>query len=58
MGLFEVLLKVSHDCPFCNLSAKFPTIKMFTWCNGEHDVIEIILENPQEHQNLIKEISV
>lgn len=57
MTLFEVVIKVTHDCPLCNISKKFQTLKMFSWCNRENDVVEIIVTEPEEHAAVIKEAS-
>jgi predicted DNA binding protein len=57
MTLFEVAFKVTHDCPFCDVSRKFPRLKMFSWCNREHDVIELIIDKPDEYSSVIDEIS-
>ncbi|HUW47475.1 MAG TPA: helix-turn-helix domain-containing protein [Patescibacteria group bacterium] len=57
MTLFEVAFKVSHDCPFCNISKKYPRLKMFNWCNREHDVIEIVVDRPDEYSPVIDEMS-
>lgn len=57
MTLFEVVFKVTHDCPFCNISRKFPRLKMFSWCNREHDVIELIIDKPDEYSAVIDDIS-
>jgi hypothetical protein len=57
MTLFEVVFKVTHDCPFCNISKRFPRLKMFDWCNREHDVIELIMDKPDEYSAVIDEIS-
>ncbi|MEM3578296.1 MAG: helix-turn-helix domain-containing protein [Candidatus Bathyarchaeia archaeon] len=57
MPLFEVVFRITHDCPFCNISKKFPSIKMFFWCNNEYDVIEIIAERPEEYSFIVKELS-
>jgi hypothetical protein len=57
MTLFEVVLKITHDCPFADISRKYPSLKMFTWCNGEHDVYEVFVENRGEYDAVIAEIS-
>lgn len=57
MPLFEVVFKITHDCPFCNISKKFPSMKMFFWCNNEYDVIEMIAEKPEEYSSVLKELS-
>jgi hypothetical protein len=57
LPLFEVILKVTHDCPFANLSRKYPSIKMFTWCNREHEVHEIFVGRQEENKTIIEELS-
>jgi predicted DNA binding protein len=57
MALFEVVLKITHDCPFADISRKYPSVKMFTWCNGEHDVYELIVEKQEEYEAVVAEIS-
>lgn len=57
MTLFEVVFKVTHDCPYCEISKKFPRLKMFDWCNREHDVIEVVLDKPDEYSAVMNEMS-
>jgi predicted DNA binding protein len=57
LPLFEVVLKVTHDCPFANLSRKHPSMKMFTWCNREHEVHEIIAAGQEENKLVMHELS-
>ena len=49
MPLSEVVFKVMHDCPFSNISRNFPSLKMFVWCNREHEIVEIVVEKPEEY---------
>jgi len=57
MTLSEVVFKVTHDCVFCNISKRFPGLKMFDWCNREHDVIELIIDKPDEYSTITDEMS-
>jgi len=57
MSLFEVTFRISHDCPFGNISRKIQSLKMYAWCNRQHDVMEFILENQDDYLALIDEIS-
>ncbi len=57
MSLFEAVFKVTHDCPFGNISRKFPSLKMFEWCNREHEVFELIVEEHEEYAAVMEEIS-
>jgi len=57
MTLFEVVFKVTHDCPFCAISRKFPSLRMFVWCNREYEVIELITEKQEEYSAITREFS-
>jgi len=57
MALFEVAFKVRHDCPFGNLSRRFRSVRMFVWCNREHEVIEIMLSDPSQYEQMCKVIN-
>jgi len=57
MPLTEVMLKMSYDHPFCAISRKFPSLRIFVWCNEEHDIIETIAGKQNENLAAIKELS-
>ncbi|UCE09454.1 MAG: helix-turn-helix domain-containing protein [Candidatus Thorarchaeota archaeon] len=57
MPMFEILFRVSHDCPFGNISRRFPDLKMFQWCNREHEVIELKVNSPDEYSKVLQEVS-
>jgi len=57
MPMSEVIFRVTHDCPFGNISRKFPSLKMFVWCNREYEVIEVIVEKPEEYLAVMDELS-
>ncbi|MGQ9552413.1 MAG: helix-turn-helix domain-containing protein [Candidatus Bathycorpusculaceae bacterium] len=57
MPLFEVIFKVTHDCPFGNISRKFPSLQMFVWCNREHEIYEVIVEKREDYAAVLGEIS-
>jgi len=56
MPLYEIVFKVTHDCPFGNISRRFPSLKMFLWCNRKHEVIEILTDNQEEYSAVMEEI--
>ena len=56
MTLFEVVLKVTFDSFLINLSRRFPSAKIFIWCNRENDVIEVVVKNPEDYPLVMKEI--
>jgi hypothetical protein len=57
MTLYEIMFKATHDCPFCNISKKYPSMKMFIWCNREHEVIEVDVESDSEYEEVLTELS-
>ncbi|UCE09001.1 MAG: helix-turn-helix domain-containing protein [Candidatus Thorarchaeota archaeon] len=57
MPLFEVFLKVRHDCPTGNISRRFPTLKMVEWCNLEHDVIELVTEDVDQYESVLEQFA-
>jgi len=56
MTLFQVALKVSNSSFFVDLSRRFPSAKIFIWCNREKDVLEIFVKNPEDYALVMKEI--
>jgi predicted DNA binding protein len=55
--LYEALFKIKHDCPFGNISARFPSVKIFIWYSPDHDVIEIVAQNPKDYQPVIEQFA-
>ncbi len=56
MALFEVVLKATFNDEFFDLTRRFTSSKIFTWCNREHDVIEMIVENPNDYPLVMDEV--
>jgi len=56
MTLFEVVLKVTYNSFFIDLSRRFPSAKIFIWCNRETDVLEVIVKNPEDFPLVVEEI--
>ena len=56
MTLFEVALKVTFNAFFTELTRRFPSAKVFIWCNRENDVIEVIVRNPEDYPLVMEEI--
>ena len=56
MTLFEVVLKVTFNSPLVDLSRRFPSAKIFIWCNRENDVLEVIVKNPDDFPLVVEEI--
>jgi predicted DNA binding protein len=56
MTLFQVTLKVAFDSFLINLSRRFPSAKIFIWCNREHDVLEVIVKNSEDYPLVMEQI--
>jgi predicted DNA binding protein len=41
MTRYELGIKLQHDCPFNDLSKKFPSVVFSHWCNNASDILEI-----------------
>jgi hypothetical protein len=56
MTLLEAVLKLTHECPYCDITKKFPSMRMFIWCNREHDIIELVTEREEDFSAITKEL--
>jgi predicted DNA binding protein len=56
MSLFEIVFRTTRDDHILNLSKKYPSLKILGWCNRQHDVLEVIVSNPEEYPLVIKEL--
>ena len=56
MTLHEVVLRVTFDSFFTRLTRRFPSTKVFIWCNRENDVIELTVGNPEEYPLVMEEM--
>jgi len=56
MTLYDVVLQATVNDDFFDLTRKFPSSKVFTWCNRVHDVIEVIVENPDDYPLVMDEV--
>ncbi len=57
MTFFEAEFKITHNCPHVTLSRRFPSSKIFVWCNFQNEIIEIIAGDEDEYMQLVDEIS-
>jgi len=56
MTLHDIRFKVMFNDEYSILTRKFPSMKVFFWCNNEYDVIEIFVDNPDDYQAIIEQI--
>ena len=56
MTLFEVVLKVTFNDFFTDLTRRYPSASIYVWCNRKNDIVEVIVRNPEEFPLVIDEI--
>ena len=56
MALYDVKFKIMFDDDYSKLTRKYPSLKIFFWCNNIYDVIELFVDNPRDYLCIIKEM--
>src|SRR6059036_2716623 len=58
MAVYEIEFRLQHDCPYNNLSRKYPNLVFSQWCNYKMEVLEISFqEELSEYQAVQEEIA-
>lgn len=55
MPLFEFVFRASYAHPFTKITEDNPSVQLYQWCNDEHDVIELVLQQPEDYGQVRKE---
>jgi predicted DNA binding protein len=55
--MFEVVFKSAYDGFYSNLSRRFPSFRKFFWCNYSNDIIEILVDDPEEYRLVMDEVA-
>jgi len=53
--MHEIVYKAQRDSFYCNLSKKYPSVKMFFWCDEINEVLEIVVNDPKEYSSVLEE---
>jgi predicted DNA binding protein len=56
MTLFDVKFKLSFNDEYVMLTRKFPSLKVFFWCNNVYDVFEFFIDDPKDYQTIKEEL--
>ena len=56
MTLYDIKFKIMFNDDYSKLTRKYPTLKIFFWCNNIYDVIELFVDNPKDYLNIRKEL--
>jgi len=54
--MFEVVFRVRTDSFYCDVTQRYPSAKMYTWCNNNNDIIEILVEKRNEYEKVVEEM--
>jgi len=52
MPLFEFVFRAFYDNPFGKVTEENPSVQLYQWCNDTHDVIELILQKPEDYKQI------
>ena len=52
MALYDVKFKIMFDDVYSALTRKYPSLKVFFWCNNIYDVIELFVDNPKNYPDI------
>ena len=55
MPATEIQIKARTDNPIHRLTEKYPSLKIWMWCNFVQDVYEIVSDSPEEFQGAVEE---
>jgi predicted DNA binding protein len=55
MPATEIQIKARTDTPIHRLTEKYPSLKIWMWCNFVQDVYEIVSESPEEFHGAVEE---
>src|SRR5207245_11429036 len=48
MAVYEIDFKLQHDCPYNNLSRKYPNVLFSQWCNYSMEIREVSFKELNE----------
>ncbi len=54
MTLIDAKIKVQHPCPLCDLSGRFPEARIASWCNGQLDILQVSVQDPDELDEVLE----
>jgi len=56
MALYDIKFKVMFDDNYSKLTRKYPSLKIFFWCNNIYDVIELFVDDLKDYPDIKKQI--
>jgi hypothetical protein len=57
MSLFEVVFRARYENPLSVITKDNPSVKIFQWCNDQHDIMELIMPKQEDYGQIRNEMS-
>ncbi len=57
MSLFEVVFRARYENPLSVITKDNPSVKIFQWCNDQHDIMELIMSKQEDYGQIRNEMS-
>ena len=52
MSLFEVVFRARYENPLSDITKDHPSVKIFQWCNDQHDIMELIMQKQEDYSEI------
>lgn len=52
MPLFEIVFRARYENPLSEITRDNPSVKIFQWCNDEHDIMELIMQKQEDYSQI------
>ena len=52
MPLFEVVFRARYENPLSEITKDHPSVKIFQWCNDQHDIMELIMQKQEDYDQI------
>jgi predicted DNA binding protein len=50
----DTRVRIQHECPFCEFSARFPEVQMVLWYSRESEILEVTAPDPARLDELLE----
>jgi predicted DNA binding protein len=58
MTLYEADFRITHDCPHVRLSLRYPSTRIYVWCNFQNEIIEIVSANASDFNQILDDTDI
>ena len=57
MPIHEIVFRVRRDSEYLSLLKRNPAVRVYTWCNRVHDIVEVVSDDREQLENFLNGIS-